>query len=55
MLTREHGQVGNSAVLEVHRDRGSLGVCRLRPEIVVCTEEWGRVCLGMRTEELLPH
>ena len=29
MLTCEHGQVGSSAVLEVHSDWGSLGVCRL--------------------------
>lgn len=50
MLTHEHAQVGSSAVLEVQRDQGSLRVCRLRPEIVMCTKEWGRVCLGIRTE-----
>ena len=55
MLTCEHGQVGSSAVLEMHRDRGSLGVCRLRQEIVACTEEWSGDCLSMRTEELLSH
>ena len=38
--------------MKVHRDRGSLGVCRLGLETLTCPEEWGS--LSMRTEELPP-
>ena len=55
MVTCEQHQIGSSAVLKVHRDRGSLGACRLGLETLTCPEEWGRVCLSMRTEELSPH
>lgn len=59
MVTCERGQVGNGTDLEVHRDQGSLGVCRLGPETVTCAAECGSVCLTMRTKEVpptpLPH
>ena len=55
MLTCECGQVGSSAVLEVHSDWGSLGVCKLGLETGTCPEERGRVCLSKRTEELQTH
>lgn len=54
MVTCERGQVGNGTDLEVHRDQGSLGVCRLGPETVTCAAECGSVCLTMRTKELPP-
>ena len=52
MVTCEGGQVGNGTDLEVHSDKGSLGVCRLGPETVTCAVECGSVCLSIRTEEL---
>ena len=55
MVTCEGGQVGNGTDLEVHRDQGSLGVCRLGPETVTCAAECGSVCLTMRTKELPPR
>ena len=39
----------------VHRDQGSPGVCMLGVETVTYPEEWGKICLSMRTEELPPH
>ena len=55
MVTRERRQAGSNTDLEVHRDRGSLGVCRLGVERVRGPEEYGGVCLSMRTEKLPPH
>ena len=42
MVTCEQCQVSSGTDLEVHRDRGSLEVCRLGPETVAHVEEWGR-------------
>ena len=50
MDTCERCQAGSSADLEVHRDRGSRGVCKLGVETVKYPEGW-----SMHTEELLPQ
>ena len=55
MLTCERGQVGSSAVLEVHSGRGSLGVAGLDWKQARALRRGGRVCLSMRTEELQTH
>ena len=55
MVTCERRQAGCSTDMEVHRDQGLLGVCKLGVATVRFPEEWGKVCLSMRTEELSPH
>ena len=55
MVTCERHKVGSSTVLEGQRYYGSLGVFRFGVETVTCPEEWGGVCLSMRTKEVPPQ